>query len=104
MAPIMGLLVTPVFPEYHWKVAALPDVATVNVAVLPLLMVTATGWDVIAGAVMTVAVALPESAVPASLVTRSQKLLLVVSGPVVSEVPVAPATGLIVDGAVPRYH
>jgi hypothetical protein len=65
-------VVTPEFPTYHWYVGEVPDADTLNVAVVPLLIVTEAGWAVIAGAVMTVAVAAVEFAVPAALDTRTQ--------------------------------
>jgi hypothetical protein len=49
-----------------------PDAETLNVAVDPLLIVTELGWVVIEGAVITVTVALAESAVPTALVARTQ--------------------------------
>jgi hypothetical protein len=64
--------VTPELPTYHWNVGEVPDADTLNVAVEPLVIVTELGWVVIAGAVMTVAVATAESAVPAALVARTQ--------------------------------
>jgi hypothetical protein len=55
-----------------------PDTATVNVAVEPLLIVVELGWEVNARAVMTVAVAAFESASPAELWARTQKLVVAV--------------------------
>ena len=57
VAPEIGLVVTPEVPAYHWKVGKVPEALTVKEAVLPLLMVTETGWATIAGAVGGPAVA-----------------------------------------------
>ncbi|MDP3849295.1 MAG: hypothetical protein Q8Q59_02245 [Luteolibacter sp.] len=75
---MIGVVVTPDAPLYHWKVGVVPEAATVNVAAPPLLIVVETGAVVIAGGVMTgggaltVAVTVPESATPAAFVARTQ--------------------------------
>ncbi|MDP3851991.1 MAG: hypothetical protein Q8Q59_15925, partial [Luteolibacter sp.] len=48
---VIGVVVTPDAPLYHWKVGVVPVAATVNVAVPPLLIVVETGAVVIAGGV-----------------------------------------------------
>lgn len=62
----------PEAPRYHWKVGEVPDAATVRVVDSPLLMPTEAGWVVIAGGVITVAVAAFELALPAALLARTQ--------------------------------
>lgn len=59
-------------PRYHWKVGEEPEAATLKVAVPPLLIVTDTGWVVMAGGVITVTVAAFELAEPAVLLARAQ--------------------------------
>ena len=72
VAPLTGLVMMPDDPAYHWNVGAVPEAAAVNVAVAPLLTVTGAGWVVIAGGMITVALAVLEFAVPAALVARTQ--------------------------------
>lgn len=72
VAPETGVVVTPEAPLYHWNVGDVPEAATVSVAVPPLLMVEEAGWEVMAGGMRTLTVAVVVSAVPAELVARAQ--------------------------------
>ena len=72
VAPATGLAVTPEFPTYHWKVSEAPEAVTLKVVLAPLLMLTETGWLVMTGGKLTVAIAVVESADPAALLARTQ--------------------------------
>ena len=78
VAPETGVEVSGELPRYHWKSGELPEAATVNVAVSPLVTVIVSGCVVIAGGTMTVINAVSESAVPFTLVALAQKLAFTV--------------------------
>ena len=72
VAPETGFVVSGEVPRYHWKAGELPEAATVNVADSPLAMEIDCGAVVMAGATITVINAVAESAVPLTLVARTQ--------------------------------
>ena len=72
VSPESGFEVSAEFPRYHWKEGEVPVATTVNVVVSPVAMVTDVGGAVMAGAKITVTRAVSESAVPLTLVARTQ--------------------------------
>ena len=72
VAPRMGFVMSPEVPRYHWKVKKSPEALVENVAVSPVSMVAEIGWLVMSGGKMTLAVTVPESAIPAALVALNQ--------------------------------
>ena len=88
-------------PSYHWKVGAVPLAATVKVTEFPGSMVAETGWAVISGGVITVAVAVIELTADAALEARTQKLVVSVRAAVVKVAEVASGTGFAVTPEAP---
>ena len=72
VSPESGFEVSGEFPRYHWRVGVVPVATTVNVAVPPLATLTDAGGVVMTGAKITVTRAVSESAVPLTLVARTQ--------------------------------